>query len=160
MNMHLARTILLSLTLPLASGLYAANPDGKTIVMQGNGKGATACVACHGADGAGNASAGYPYLAGLPAQYLIHQLHSFKDGSRQNAIMKPIASQLSETEMNAVADYFSDQEHNKTATPSTTTGPGDNKGDDKGAKLAQKGKWEAGVSIFTGSACRLAKRPA
>ena len=140
MNKKRTRTWLLLLTLPAAFGLHA-DPDGETIVMQGNGRGTTACVACHGVDGAGNASAGYPYLAGLPTAYLTRQLQAFKDGSRQNAVMEPIASNLNEAEMAAVATYFSGQKNTKPGGAATPTG----KGVDKGAELARNGKWEAGV---------------
>lgn len=64
------------------------------------------CGACHGADGMGNASAGYPALASLPARYIEQQLAAFKDGARKNAIMTPTASTLTDAQRKAIAEYF------------------------------------------------------
>jgi len=141
MNKNLSRIPLLLLALSASPWLFAASPDGKTIAMQGNGKGATACIACHGQHGEGNADAGYPYLAGLPVDYIRNQLTAFGSGSRKNAVMQPIAGSLSQQDIAAVADYFSgltnDRLEGSTATPSDVSG--------KGAVLAQNGKWAAGV---------------
>ena len=129
--------VLLTLT---ASPLQAAQPDGEAIVKQGNGKGATACIACHGADGLGNPGAGYPYLAGLPQAYLVSQLQAFANRSRQNPIMKPIAGSLSDAEINAVANYFSALDNPILASAQTAQADSS-----QGARLAYTGKWEAGV---------------
>jgi len=48
MNKNLTRIPLLLLALSASPWLCAASADGKTIAMQGNGKGASACIACHG----------------------------------------------------------------------------------------------------------------
>ena len=42
----------------------------------------TVCVACHGANGGGNAALNSPALAGQDAGYLARQLNSFKSGWR------------------------------------------------------------------------------
>ncbi len=58
--------------LAMASSALAAGGDpqrGAQLAMQGDGSGAP-CLACHGADGAGNDAAGFPRLAGLDADYL------------------------------------------------------------------------------------------
>ena len=85
----------------------AAAIDAATITRQGNGKGAAPCMACHGDDGAGQASAGYPRLAGLDAAYLQKQLDDFAGGSRGNAVMHPTAVALDEDERAALAHYYS-----------------------------------------------------
>lgn len=64
------------------------------------------CAACHGADGLGNPSAGYPALASLPAPYIEQQLASFKHGTRKNAIMTPMASSLNAAQRQAIAEYY------------------------------------------------------
>lgn len=64
------------------------------------------CAACHGAEGLGNASAGYPALAGLSATYIEQQLFSFKHGTRYNAIMKGLASGLNAPQRKAIAAYY------------------------------------------------------
>jgi len=67
------------------------------------------CVACHGMRGQG-APAGVPRLAGQNADYMAHALSMFKAGTRNSAIMQPIAQSLSDTRIRDLADYFSNQE--------------------------------------------------
>jgi len=141
MNKNLTRIPLLLLALSASPWVFAASPDGKTIATQGNGKGATACVTCHGQQGQGNADAGYPYLAGLPVDYIRNQLTAFSSGSRKNAVMKPIAGSLSRQDIAAVASYFSALKNDKLKEPAVTHA--DQSG--KGAMLARNGKWAAGV---------------
>lgn len=64
------------------------------------------CSACHGANGIGIASI-YPNLAGQKGDYLIAQLKAFRDGSRKNPIMSPMAAQLTDADIENVAAYFS-----------------------------------------------------
>lgn len=54
---------------------------------------AASCQSCHGHAGEGNATAGFPRLAGLSAKYLERQLLAFAEG-RSNAMMMPIAKAL------------------------------------------------------------------
>jgi cytochrome c553 len=70
---------------------------------------AATCVACHGMRGQG-ATAGAPRLAGQNAEYMAHALSMFKAGTRNSAIMQPIAQSLSDTRIRDLADYFSNQE--------------------------------------------------
>lgn len=67
---------------------------------------ATACASCHGEQGEGQASAGYPRIGGQSKAYLKHQLDSYADGSRKNPTMEPIAKALSEEQRIAAAEYF------------------------------------------------------
>jgi cytochrome c553 len=70
----------------------------------------TACIACHGPDGRGNALAGFPALYGQQKQYIINQLISFKEGKRSNdlnSIMQDIASRMNKKQIEAVANYIS-----------------------------------------------------
>ncbi|SFS14693.1 Cytochrome c553 [Dyella sp. OK004] len=67
---------------------------------------AAACFACHGTDG--NAvDPQYPRLAGQYNVYLQQVLHEYKDGHRNNAIMKGFVATLSEQDIQDVAAYFS-----------------------------------------------------
>ncbi|GLQ86682.1 c-type cytochrome [Dyella flagellata] len=91
----------------IASSASADTPDGASIVQRGNGHGVAPCMACHAADGGGQAAAGFPRLAGLPQAYLRKQLDDFANGSRTNATMQPVAGGLSEAERDAVAAYYS-----------------------------------------------------
>jgi len=63
------------------------------------------CAACHGANGI-SVAAGIPNLAGQKANYLKSQLSAFKEGMRENDVMKAIASQLADAEIEALAAYF------------------------------------------------------
>lgn len=78
---------------------------GRTIAAQG-APGAAACVSCHGANGEGNAQAGYPRLAGQGRIYLEHQLNSYADGTRAHPVMTPIAGALSAQQRAQVAGFY------------------------------------------------------
>ncbi len=68
-------------------------------------KGVPACAACHSPNGAG-IPAQYPRLAGQHADYTKTQLTTFRQGERNNsAQMSAIAANLSDKEIEALADY-------------------------------------------------------
>ncbi len=89
---------LLLFSLPAAH----ADPGQKVFTQGGANPAAMACLGCHGPDGMGMAAAGFPRLAGLPAGYLSKQLRDFRDGTRKNPIMEPLAKALSDAEIAAV----------------------------------------------------------
>ncbi len=65
-----------------------------------------ACAGCHSPNGAG-LPAQYPRLAGQHADYIKAQLVSFRQGERTNsAQMSAIAANLSDKEIDALADYI------------------------------------------------------
>ena len=130
---------LLLLALVTASAAYAEDDalSGERIVQQGNAKGATACVACHGVDGAGNAAAGYPRLSHLNADYLAAQLQAYQRGSRSNPIMQPIAKALSSAEIEAVSDYYAKQTAKVSAEQPEQLGSLQ-----EGERLATRGAWD------------------
>ncbi|WOH36523.1 c-type cytochrome [Thalassotalea fonticola] len=66
---------------------------------------AAVCAGCHGANGIGIADA-YPNLAGQHADYIAKQLKAFKDGSRKDPVMAPMAAGLSDQDMSDIAAYF------------------------------------------------------
>ena len=67
---------------------------------------AATCFACHGTDG--NAvDPQYPRLAGQYNTYLQHVLHEYKDGQRDNPIMKGMVATLSDQDIEDIATYFS-----------------------------------------------------
>lgn len=119
----------------------AESPDAAIIAKQGNGKGAPACSSCHGPDGGGQAAAGFPRLAGLDAAYLRRQLDSFANGSRDNAVMAPIAKALSEDERHALAEYYS----RLPIPPAAAKGSVPPSGDALGEELATHGRWSRQV---------------
>ena len=65
-----------------------------------------ACAGCHGPTGHG-VPVLYPRLSGQWAEYTAEQLHAFQNGTRANSEpMRTIASRLSDTEIDALADYI------------------------------------------------------
>ncbi|OOG60565.1 cytochrome C [Rhodanobacter sp. B05] len=135
---------LFALIVILLSGapLLAHATDAAAITRQGNGKGAAPCMACHGVDGAGQAAAGNPRLAGLDAAYLQKQLDDFANATRDSAVMKATASALSEDERHALALYYS-----KLPLPPALARPAAAMpaADSAGAALAIRGDWSKGV---------------
>ncbi|AVU77475.1 MULTISPECIES: c-type cytochrome [Pseudomonas] len=95
----------LALSGALATSAYAADAQ-KTFTQGGTNPAAIACSTCHGADGTGMPAAGFPRLAGLPAEYFAKQIADFRSGSRANPIMLPIAQALSEDEVQALASML------------------------------------------------------
>lgn len=70
------------------------------------GKAKTAvCAGCHGQDGIATNPA-YPNLAGQNAQYLVAAIKAYKDGSRNNPIMKPMVEALSDADIENIATYY------------------------------------------------------
>ncbi len=87
--------------LAFASAQVLANGN----IENGKQKAAT-CFACHGADG--NAvDPQYPRLAGQYNAYLQQALHEYKDGQRNNPIMKGMDATLSDQDIEDIAAYFS-----------------------------------------------------
>ena len=81
------------------------------------GKAKTAvCAACHAVDG-NSAIAINPKLAGQGEKYLVKQLHDFKSKTRDNAVMFPMASMLTDEDIENVAAYYSQQEVQHMAVP-------------------------------------------
>lgn len=60
------------------------------------------CASCHNADG-NSAIAANPKLAQQHPEYILKQLQDFKSGKRKSAIMKPLASALSDEDMRNIA---------------------------------------------------------
>jgi len=92
---------------------------------------AQVCVACHGAGGNPTDPA-MPSLAGQPAQFIATQLYFFREGNRKNPQMSPLASNLSNAEMNELAGYFSKQ------TPAAATGRTSPENLSEGRRIAER----------------------
>jgi cytochrome c553 len=70
-------------------------------------KAVAACAGCHSPNGAG-IPAQYPRLAGQHADYIKAQMVAFRQGERTNSVqMTAIAGNLSDKEIDALADYIS-----------------------------------------------------
>jgi len=90
-----AAGLLLSAQTAFADGDAAAGKDK-----------AQACAACHGANGI-STSDQFPILAGQYKDYIIQALHEYKDGGRNNPIMKGMAAGLTDDDIRNLAEYFS-----------------------------------------------------
>src|SRR2546426_3912007 len=77
-------------------------------IAEGAPRKAQACVACHG-PGGNSTDPAMPSLAGQPAQFISMQLFMFREGNRKDPQMSPMASSLSNADMNELAAYFSRQ---------------------------------------------------
>lgn len=64
------------------------------------------CAACHGATGVSTVP-NYPDLAGQYADYLKREIAEYKDGGRKNPIMSGMAATIKDSDVDALAEYFS-----------------------------------------------------
>lgn len=111
-------------------GLFAAGVNAADI--NAGKSSAAACQGCHGAAGI-SSSPLWPSLAGQSPVYLESQLSKFRNGQRDNAVMKPIAVGLSDTDIQNLAAYYAGL-HGKSG------GGGD-------ANLIKQGKDKAGMCL-------------
>jgi len=72
-------------------------------------EGVAACSTCHGATGNDTIAGTFPRIAGQYPEYLVHSLVSYTNGERNNAVMMPIASALSKTDMQDLAAFYFSQ---------------------------------------------------
>jgi cytochrome c553 len=84
----------------------ASSDAGAKIAANGAPNGVAACAGCHGAQGEGNAAAGFPRIAGQPQAYLAGQMEAFANGSRNNPVMSPIAKAMDKQQMQDVSAYY------------------------------------------------------
>ncbi len=106
-------TLILAVMFGLTTGTVtmAADETGS----EGNGEEATrtakevaqTCATCHGEKGISGSDA-YPHLAGQHKSYLLQALKDYKSGKREHQVMNSMAANLSEAEMEAVAEYYAD----------------------------------------------------
>lgn len=132
--------ILMSSLLVVSMQAATAADGNKIFTQGGENPAAMACMSCHGPDGAGMAAAGFPRLAGLPAAYLSKQLHDFRDGSRKQPIMEPLAKALSDAEISAISATLAAMP--MPATPDTRR---QQMATDPVQSLALYGDWSRGI---------------
>lgn len=140
MTSRILMTLAVATTLASSTVFAAPQDAGARIATAGNGSGAPPCVACHGADGGGQEGPGFPRLAGLNAAYMQRQLDDFANGSRESAVMKPIATALSTEERKIMATYYANL-----PIPEAAKSTSDQKDNARGRRLAERGRWEAQV---------------
>jgi cytochrome c553 len=95
---------LLFVSFALAANVYASGDPAK-----GQQKAAQVCAACHGPDGNKPSAPDQPVLAGQYYDYLVRALSDYKNGRRNNPIMKGFAGQLSKQDIEDLAAWFSSQ---------------------------------------------------
>lgn len=66
------------------------------------------CFVCHGPRGQ-SLNAWYPALSGQPKAYIAAQLHAFANDQRPNPYMGPLAKDMSDAQIDALATYFAQQ---------------------------------------------------
>lgn len=122
----------------MATGAMATELSAEAIER---GKAASVtCVACHQANGNGmNIPNGesWPRLAGLDRDYMVAQLHAFKEGTRVNASMLAFANMLNDEQINDVASYYANLPVTQIDTPDV-----DEKLLKHGERLALEGDWD------------------
>lgn len=103
MRIDMKKALILSLALAgtVSTGAMAAD------IEAGKAKSAV-CAACHGANGH-SVNPMWPNLAGQQDQYLIKQIKAFRDGTRTDPTMSPMAAGLTDADVENLAAYFSSQ---------------------------------------------------
>ena len=72
-----------------------------------NGKIAV-CIACHGVTGVSEQPI-YPHIAGQHAEYLVKSMTAYRDGTRTDPLMSPMAVGLTDEEIQQLADHYAAQ---------------------------------------------------
>ncbi len=98
MNTTLKYFLLISATLIISPALAGDIAKGKTKAVM--------CAGCHGENGI-SISPTIPNLAAQKEAYLVSTLKEFKSGARKNGIMSPIATTISDDDINDLSAYFS-----------------------------------------------------
>ena len=76
---------------------------------------AATCAACHGQNGI-SVSPPWPTLAGQHEEYLVHALNQYRDGSRKDPVMSPMAAPLTDEDVKILAKYISSLKGLETTT--------------------------------------------
>ena len=107
--MNLLPSLLLSCLLAAASFAATAAEGAvaapKVDLAKGQATATTVCMSCHSTDGSRGSPAN-PIIQGQHSDYLVKQLTEFKAGTRNNPIMKGIASTLTPDDMRNVAAFY------------------------------------------------------
>lgn len=103
----------LSISLALTSATSILHAEGN--INAGKQK-AASCTSCHGDDG-NSMVATFPKLAQQHSSYLAQQLRAFKDGSRSDPMMTPMALTLSDEDIADISSYYAAQKISENALP-------------------------------------------
>lgn len=91
----------------IVTTLFALSMAGPAAADPGSMLGNT-CAGCHGLNGA-SAGETMPIIAGMPRDFIFNAMKEFRDGSRGSTIMGRIAKGYNDTQLGAMADFFSRQ---------------------------------------------------
>lgn len=94
----IASVLIVSTFLGMSSSVLAGD------AAAGKAKAAT-CAGCHGAAGVSNNPL-WPNLAGQQTAYLVKQMKAFRDGTRNDPMMTPMAKPLSDADIENIAAYY------------------------------------------------------
>ena len=97
-----------ALAAPVFPAIAAGETPAKADLVQGQASYEAVCAACHGVDGNSQIVIN-PKLAQQHPEYLIKQLHDFKDDKRADPVMKGFAMMLSDEEMNNISAWLAQQ---------------------------------------------------
>jgi len=103
----------LSISLALASATSILHAESN--INAGKEKSAS-CSSCHGDDG-NSMVATFPKLAQQHSSYLAQQLQAFKDGTRNDPMMSPMAKSLSDDDIADISAYYAAQKISENALP-------------------------------------------
>ena len=93
---------------PAFSAFSAGETPVKADAAKGQASYGAVCAACHAADGNSTIPL-QPKLAGQHPEYLVKQLREFKDGKRNDPVMKGFATALSDGDMKNIAAWLHTQ---------------------------------------------------
>lgn len=97
-----------ALAAPVFPAIAAGETPAKADLVQGQASYEAVCAACHGVDGNSQIVIN-PKLAQQHPEYLIKQLHDFKDDKRADPVMKGFAMMLSDEEMSNISAWLAQQ---------------------------------------------------
>jgi len=137
--MKLKTTLMIAVCSLFIPSVFAASDAqrGQQLAMQGDGSGAP-CLACHGANGEGNAAGAFPMLAGLNEGYLFRTMKAYQDGNRVNPVMSMNIDNFEDQDLRDLAAYFS-----SLSAPQPTASSASDELINVGEKLATLGNWDA-----------------
>ena len=93
---------------PAFPAFSAGETPAKVDAAKGQASYGAVCAACHAADGNSTVPL-QPKLAGQHPEYLVKQLREFKDGKRNDPVMKGFATALSDGDMKNIAAWLHTQ---------------------------------------------------
>ncbi len=109
--MKLLKPFYIFVLLSISPYIFADNRDDSLELEQAKKIVTNLCIACHGIDGNSPLPAN-PNLSGQHAGYITKQLMQFKNGERDNAVMKGMVANLTEQDMINLGSYFEKKKQN------------------------------------------------